>query len=100
MSILYDSVGTSSNSSNSAFSPILENNTQSDANRKSKRCNFLECSKKLLLSDQYCKCGMRFCSNHRHFEAHKCTFDFRAKSDEILKKQLVKCVGDRLEEKI
>ncbi len=37
------------------------------------------CSKKLTLTEQTtpCKCGKVYCSQHRHFEAHSCSFDYK-----------------------
>jgi len=37
------------------------------------------CSKKLNLVEQTntCRCGKVFCSIHRHFEDHSCSFDFK-----------------------
>ena len=65
-----------------------------------KRCNHVACKKKLLLSDMECKCGIRFCANHRFPEEHKCTFDFKAVGNARLMKQLVKTEDKRMVDKI
>lgn len=67
---------------------------------KQTRCKHTGCTKKLLLSDMECKCGNRYCIAHRFYETHACTYNYRASADETLKKQLVRCVGERLVEKI
>ena len=58
------------------------------------------CKHKLALSDMECKCGIRHCSKHRMPEDHACTFDFKAHDRAVLGKQLVACVGDKIEERI
>lgn len=62
-----------------------------------KRCNFTDCKKKLVLSDMECRCGKRFCAAHKFSESHKCTFNYREASDQVLTKQLVKCVSERID---
>lgn len=65
-----------------------------------KQCNQSDCKRRLVLSDMPCRCGLRFCMSHKYDKEHSCTFDYRAESLGLLKKQLVKCDGDRLPEKI
>ena len=67
---------------------------------KKNRCNFEECKTKLLLSDPSCKCAGRYCVMHRFSDDHKCSFDYRQAAGDILQKQLVKCSGVKLAEKI
>jgi hypothetical protein len=70
------------------------------AKKLQKRCGFSECKHKLALSDMDCKCGVRHCSKHRMPEDHACRFDFKARDRAVLGKQLVACVGDKIEERI
>lgn len=65
-----------------------------------KRCGFSECKHKLALSDMECKCGVRHCSKHRMPEDHACAFDFKAHDRSVLGKQLVACVGDKIDARI
>ena len=45
--------------------------------KRRQRCR--ACRKKLGLADTYtCKCAGVFCANHRHAEAHECTYDYKA----------------------
>ena len=62
-----------------------------------KRCQHVDCKKKLMLSDLACKCENYYCQGHRFAPSHSCTFDYRAAADKVLEKQLVKTVADRLE---
>jgi len=65
-----------------------------------KRCNHEECKTKLGLTDFDCKCGKRFCSKHRHSEIHNCQYDYRKEAQDHLTKQLVKCDGIKLAERL
>ena len=63
-----------------------------------KRCQHIDCKKKLMLSDMACKCENYYCQGHRYAPSHSCTYDYRAAADKVLEKQLIKTVsGDRLE---
>ena len=64
---------------------------------KPKRCMCEGCKTKLSLIDFACKCHGWYCSMHRHAESHSCTFDFKAKGQESLEKQLVKVAGEKLQ---
>lgn len=44
-----------------------------------------------------CKCGACYCDTHRLPEAHSCHVNRRKESDEVLARQLVRVVGDKLE---
>ena len=80
---------------------LTESQSQSQPQTvNTKRCNHVSCKKKLLLSDMECKCGIRFCANHRFPEEHKCTFDFKAAANSRLVQQLVKTEDKRMVDKI
>ena len=64
---------------------------------KKPRCAHATCGRKLKLLDLDCRCGARFCMEHRMPEVHACTFDFRAASDAVLTKQLVRVTGEKME---
>lgn len=65
-----------------------------------KRCCANDCKKKLALTDFPCRCEKRHCSLHRMPEDHLCTYNYRAAADLVLSKQLVRCAGERLVDKI
>ena len=63
------------------------------------KCPFKSCKNKLLLTDYPCKCGVAYCSKHRHAEEHSCTYDYKSAaktnllvtmSDAIVKDKLQK----------
>ena len=69
------------------------------ANAK-KRCGSDGCKKKLTptqLIMGVCKCGICYCDTHRLPEAHTCGVNRRKLADEVLSRQLVKVVGDKME---
>lgn len=63
--------------------------------KSSNRCG--ACRKKLTLTDLACRCKTRFCSAHRAPEEHACTHDFKADANAILKQQLERVVGEKVE---
>lgn len=71
--------------------------TQLTQSKKSKRCGYTECKKKLSLTDSDCRCGIRFCMNHRHAETHNCTYDYRAAGRALLSSINVQCVASKLD---
>ena len=68
------------------------------APKPQKRCP--TCSHKLKLADTTCKCGLRHCSAHRLPETHACTFDHKAADRKMLETQVVKCVADKIADRI
>jgi len=52
------------------------------------KCSFESCKKKLALTDTACKCEKVFCSAHRHFESHACSFDYKAEGKNLLLKTM------------
>ncbi len=63
-----------------------------------KRCP--TCSHKLQLADTTCRCGLRHCSAHRLPEAHNCTFDHMGDGRKLLETQVVKCVADKVKDRV
>lgn len=71
----------------------LQENKPSDkpkksCKKKSKRCYFPGCRKKLKLTDMECRCKHIFCSIHRLPEQHKCSYDFKKFDKECFAKQV------------
>jgi hypothetical protein len=56
------------------------------------------CRHKLQLADMVCRCGLRYCCNHRLPETHGCTFDHKTHDRAVLETQVVRCVADKLKE--
>ncbi|KAJ4745780.1 Zinc finger A20 and AN1 domain-containing stress-associated protein 9 [Rhynchospora pubera] len=51
----------------------------------SNRC--LMCKKKVGLTGFKCRCDGTFCSTHRYYESHKCTFDYKTAGREAIAKE-------------
>jgi len=67
---------------------------------KTNRCAHESCKKKLTLTDFACRCEARFCAAHRFPQDHACAYDYKAAATTTLGKQLVKCAGERMVDKI
>lgn len=66
--------------------------------KKSKRCNYERCKKKLGVDPFDCKCGGQYCGKHRLGFDHECSFDFKQENRDKLSKQLVKIKKRKLDE--
>lgn len=65
--------------------------------KPSNRCFYSDCKKKLLLSDQACKCKERYCMAHRMPEEHACSFDYKAAGKALLTAANPKVDGQKFE---
>lgn len=63
---------------------------------KNKRCSLEGCNKKLRLTDMACRCGKKFCGNHRVWSDHNCTYDYKSSERKELEKNNEKIVGEKL----
>jgi hypothetical protein len=83
--------------SQSYSSPNVENKVQPEIKKKSTRCT--SCKKKTGLLGFECRCGGNFCGAHRHADQHECIAmqDFINKDKEVLVKQNIKVVADKME---
>lgn len=61
---------------------------------KKRRCPC--CNKKLGLVVFTCKCGGKYCAEHRMSEHHACTYDYKQEAAKRLEAQLVKVVADKI----
>ena len=69
------------------------------SSKRPKRCQHSECRKRLLLTDQICRCNKYFCGLHRLPEQHNCEYNYKSEcnnehSENIIKK--MKCVNERV----
>jgi len=62
------------------------------------RCSKNGCKKRIKLLFYTCKCEKKFCRpDHIHpIEEHDCLYNFKNEGREILKKTLIKVVGEKL----
>ena len=63
--------------------------------KANKRCPV--CRKKITITAFACRCGVRFCPQHRYPEAHNCTFDFQTSDRQKLKDSLVGVNSNKIE---
>ena len=63
------------------------------------RCNATDCRKKLKITDIECRCGFKFCSNHRHMNDHQCSvlISEQKKQKEELKKVMNECLFKKVD---
>lgn len=61
------------------------------------RCFAGKCRKLIRDLIWECRCGHKFCLDHRLPEEHECTFDFKKQGNEGLTKGLVRVVGEKME---
>ena len=65
----------STNNTQEIKEPIVNNETKKiKKKKKSNRCSFDGCKKKLKLSDMKCRCGNTYCNKHRMMEQHSCSY--------------------------
>lgn len=68
--------------------------------KRPKRCQMVNCRKRLMLSDMVCRCNKYFCSLHRLPEQHECNYNYKAENNDTAKRDTIdsmKCVNDRIE---
>lgn len=55
-----------------------EENKEIDS-KKSVRCSFSKCNKKLNIFESLlkCSCGLIFCNKHRFYTQHNCQYDYK-----------------------
>lgn len=60
-------------------------------------CQVKSCNKKLTLTNNFnCQCGNFYCIRHKFSFDHDCKFDYKNKQREILQKNLIKVVSDKV----
>jgi predicted nucleic acid binding AN1-type Zn finger protein len=61
------------------------------------RCYAGQCRKLIRDLIWECRCGGKYCLDHRLPEVHRCTFDFKKDGKESLQKGLIRVVGEKIE---
>ncbi|KAG6478933.1 zinc finger A20 and AN1 domain-containing stress-associated protein 9-like [Zingiber officinale] len=56
-----------------------------------------QCQKRVRLTGFKCRCGGTFCSSHRYYETHKCSFDYKTAGRERLAKENIVVKAEKLE---
>ncbi|KAK3795298.1 hypothetical protein RRG08_004453 [Elysia crispata] len=78
-------------------SPEAEENNDGDKGKKPKKNRCMECRKKVGLTGFVCHCGKLFCSLHRYSDTHDCTFDFREKGQEEIRRNNPVIKGEKIQ---
>ena len=60
--------------------------------KSNKMCGHDVCKRKLALTDFACRCGIRFCGEHRYAEDHACTFEYKS-----LAAKVEGCAAEKME---
>lgn len=77
----------------------MELSSETDSTKaKTSRCCADGCKKKLALTDFACRCQNRYCSAHRDFLKHGCTYDYKAgQKENLLRFMSTSVVGKKME---
>ena len=70
--------------------------------KKSCRCPFDGCNKKLKIHQTVskCKCGLAFCDVHRMPESHDCVYDYKQDTTNKDNIEKMKCVASKMAVKV
>lgn len=80
-----------------AGSPDGDSISEADKNKRPKKNRCMECRKKVGLTGFVCHCGKLFCSLHRYSDTHDCTFDFKEKGQEEIRKNNPVIKGEKIQ---
>lgn len=73
-------------------------NTVTSGNSIAAKCQLNGCKKKVgVLCNVRCRCGKIFCTSHRFFKDHGCTFDYRKEYLDTAKKNMIVSSVSKLE---
>lgn len=89
--------GTSAESKEDLGEGNSEGDGCDDKGKKPKKNRCMECRKKVGLTGFMCHCGKLFCSLHRYSDTHECTFDFKEKGQEEIRKNNPVIKGEKIQ---
>ena len=97
-----DSISTASTTSSTHASvtpsTTLPSTSSTTSSTKPKTCEFEGCMRKLnILTEYQCKCKKCFCNQHRFFDDHKCTYDYKEEHRRELEKKNPVVKRDKIE---
>ncbi|XP_012946230.1 zinc finger A20 and AN1 domain-containing stress-associated protein 9 [Aplysia californica] len=77
----------------------VDGETASDGEKgkKPKKNRCMECRKKVGLTGFVCHCGKLFCSLHRYSDTHECSFDFRERGQEEIRRNNPVVKGEKIQ---
>ena len=76
---------------------IIDSSNTIIDNKQNNRCNFPECNKKLRLIDLECRCGKKFCQQHKFPEEHKCEYNYKDSSKRDRSAEMMKCIANKIQ---
>ncbi len=62
-----------------------------------KKCQGINCKKKIKFIHYKCRCGKYYCINHANAEAHNCEFDYKGSRDISGMVESMKCVSKKVD---
>jgi len=60
-------------------------------------CDYIECTKKIKLTDYECKCKKFYCKKHKLPEIHKCEYDYKEAFKKNKKIEDLKCFSVKIQ---
>lgn len=88
---------TAEESSPLAASPEGEGSNDGDKGKKPKKNRCVECRKKVGLTGFVCHCGKMLCSLHRYSDMHDCSYDWREKGQEEIRRNNPVIKGEKVQ---
>uniref|UniRef100_A0A0B7ACS7 AN1-type domain-containing protein n=1 Tax=Arion vulgaris TaxID=1028688 RepID=A0A0B7ACS7_9EUPU len=74
-----------------------DSESEGEKGKKSKKNRCMECRKKVGLTGFVCHCGKLLCSLHRYSDTHVCTFDFKEKGQEEIRRNNPVVKGEKIQ---
>lgn len=59
-------------------------------------CEYENCKRKLSIVSLKCRCGNTYCTKHKFFTDHNCTYDYKENHKNYIEKVNQKIVTDKL----
>lgn len=66
------------------------------ASKKSSRCAFDTCKRKVGITGFDCRCGGLFCWEHRYSDKHNCQFDYKEMGQSQIRKNNPSVIGEKI----
>ncbi|BFZ25825.1 hypothetical protein BsWGS_28864 [Bradybaena similaris] len=88
---------TSDDAGGSGGSTGGDSESEGEKSKKPKKNRCSECRKKVGLTGFVCHCGKLLCSLHRYSDTHECTFDFKEKGQEEIRKNNPVVKGEKIQ---
>ncbi len=77
---------------------ICNDKNSSDIIKKdNSRCQYMDCMKRIKITDYPCKCGYIYCKIHLSRENHNCKYDYREIGLKDKKIEEMKCTSNKIQ---